>query len=70
MSTWLKYKCKRCGNVVAIKVPNCPVCSSSDGYEPINVTMELLKKLLKRECDKQKREAIEETERIISEPRR
>jgi hypothetical protein len=26
------YKCKRCGRVVAIKVPNCPQCSSSDGW--------------------------------------
>ena len=31
MST--KYKCKRCGNIAAIKMPNCPECSSCDGYE-------------------------------------
>ena len=28
-----KYKCKRCGKVVAIKLPNCPECSSCDGYD-------------------------------------
>ena len=30
-----KYKCKRCGKVVAIKLPNCPECSSCDGYDEI-----------------------------------
>ena len=30
-----KYKCKRCGKVVAIKLPNCPKCSSCDGYDEI-----------------------------------
>ena len=27
-----KYECKRCGHVLLIKIPNCPNCSSSDGY--------------------------------------
>ena len=27
-----QYKCKRCGKIVAVKVPNCPECTSSDGY--------------------------------------
>ena len=30
-----KYKCKRCGKIVSIKVPNCPECSSCDGYDVI-----------------------------------
>ena len=30
-----KYKCKRCGKVVAIKIPNCPECSSCDGYDEV-----------------------------------
>jgi len=30
-----KYKCKRCGKVVAIKLPNCPECSSCEGYDEV-----------------------------------
>jgi len=30
-----KYKCKRCHSVVIAKLPNCPECSSSDGYEVV-----------------------------------
>ena len=36
----IKYKCKRCGKAIAIKVPNCPECSSSDGFDIICVKME------------------------------
>lgn len=31
-----KYRCKRCHNIIAIKTPNCPECTSSDGYISIN----------------------------------
>ena len=30
-----KYKCNRCGKVVSVKVPNCPECSSCDGFDEI-----------------------------------
>ena len=32
-----KYICKRCHKTVAIKLPNCPECSSSDGYDKIKL---------------------------------
>lgn len=28
-------KCKRCGKIVAFKVPYCPECTSSDGYTKV-----------------------------------
>jgi len=37
METKIKYRCKRCHKQVAIKVPNCPECSSSDGYDELKL---------------------------------
>lgn len=30
-----KFECKRCKKTLIIKLPNCPHCSSCDGYKKI-----------------------------------